>query len=214
MENIQNIITFPKSKYPICKDHFTVRDFYGSAHQMITLENLTNEYRPYENIMQNGIINNYLRIVNGDDEHIIHSYQNIIIPVKFSGEVIIGYYECQKFGCPRVLKSIDHNSFCERFDFGKYEAKLTPLQELMFQDIIAIVKEFLDEKDQNRDIRDIFEEGYEILNYALKKCSGAIEMIEKHINGIMFEAMNCLSETYDYKFCLMNSPYSMRIHCV
>ena len=213
MEDFSNIITFPESEYHFYRNYFIIYDINGIKHKLSVYENFTNKYIPHENIMQKGIINNYLRIVGGDDNHVIPSFQNIFIPTKFSGEITIEYYKHQKFHYPVVLSSINHDLFCERFDYGKSKSNLTPLQEIMFQDIITIIKRFLNEDDLEKYFNEIFEDGYDVLNYTQEKCYGAIEMIEKYINGIMFEAMNYLINTFEYKFHLIHLPHSIQIQC-
>lgn len=214
MEEHFDIITFQESHPRVCGNHFTVYDIHGVEYTFDTRENLTNMYIPYENITQCGMTNNYLRVVGGDDGHLIYSYQNIIIPINFTDEVTIKYFQTQKFDCPRVLSSINHDTFCERFNYGEDNSKLTPLQEMMFQDIITIIRGFLNDDDQEKNFKEIFDDGFEILEYARYKCSGAIEMIEKHINGIMFEAMHYLSEMFGYGFYTSHLPDSIQIQCM
>lgn len=133
--------------YPFTKDTFTVWDINGNEHIMSVNENFTNKYTGYENDYC-GDDYACVKWTGGNDDDKFDCVQAIFPPPEFSGEVdFMSYCWKLEFDHPRVLASISCDLFDDRFNDGKEKANLTPLQEMMYRDILQIIREHLIDKD-------------------------------------------------------------------
>lgn len=198
---------------------FVVTGIMGNQKNFYTNECLVNEYLPFENIMEAGIVNNYLRVAGGDDGHPFWTYQNIILPSSFTNSTNFYFYRDQSFDYPAVLSSITPDKFFERVDYGKHKANLTPLQEFMFENIIYlfggyISDELKDDELTVEGILDKFEDGYDLFDYMDSRALGSIERIHSLINGMMFEAMYYLSDSFNSNYQYTYKDGCGKIKCV
>lgn len=156
---------FKESTIYSLDDSFIVHDFYGNEHKMNIRENLSDMYYRYANF-DPFIIDKWkdvdelfeilpydesfviehnspcLRVASGDDNDVFSCFECIFLPEEFSGKVFLNFDGTIDFDCPRVLSSLSCDMFSDTYNKNEYAEELTPLQEMMFQDIIEIVENY------------------------------------------------------------------------
>lgn len=160
-----DIHVFKESTIYSLDDSFIVHDFHGNEHKMIIGENLSDKFHRYENFDpfiidkwkdvdyilrilsydESFVIEHnspYLRIASGDDNDVFSCFECIFLPAEFSGKAFLKFDSTIYFDCPRVLSSLSCEMFIDTYDKDEYAEELTPLQEMMFQDIIEIVENY------------------------------------------------------------------------
>lgn len=218
---------------------FTIRDNNGTKHIMSINEHLTNNYVTYEN----GSIEynkSYIKIEGRDDSDAFQCYQYILLPPKFPGKIKIE--DDVEFDCPRVFSSITHGLVEIRFDMGKDKVKLNPLHEMMYHDILSIIRKYVDEEsslelyeeelseenfnksseNQEKDLnekylKELFEDGYDMIYNEKVYFEDMHEEISEYNEKIMTEAINSLLKyecDYEFKYHIHNYGEYIEVECV
>lgn len=148
MAQIGDIKTFEGLKtYSFTKDTFTVRDLNGNDHVMLVSENFTNKLKFFEKSWWHAAYEAVVYHGGNPDDQTELWIQAIFPPPEFPGKVRIEYFDME-LDHPRILASIDQELFNARL-IGKEAANLTPLQEMMYHDILEITRKYLKDEDNS-----------------------------------------------------------------
>lgn len=148
MAQIGDIKTFEGLKtYPFTKDRFTVRDVNGIEHVMLVSENFTNKLKFFEKSWRHVAYEAVVYHGGKNDDQTEMWMQAIFPPPEFPGRVRIEYFNME-LDHPRILASIDRDLFNARLH-GKDKANLTPLQEMMYLDILQITRKYFKDQDKS-----------------------------------------------------------------
>lgn len=164
---------------------FKVHDINGVEHIMLINENFTNKLKFFENCNWS-IDHACVKYTGGHENDEFMCVQLVFLPPEFPGKATCEDHQYMKFDCPRVLSSISISSFCKRFERGKNGSKLTPLQEMMYQDIVEIV------------LYNVFEYGKDSLRPAIRgdyhvEFNNTADTINNYIEETMTEIMKYLN---------------------
>lgn len=189
-----NVFKETKTTYDV-NGTFKVHNMYGTEYRMFIDENLTEHFHRYETITEEKIGNTWIKIVSEDDGDIFACCEYIFLPENFTGEAIWNVYQFMKFDSPRVLSSINPELFRKRFERGKNGTNLTPLQEMMYYDILEII------------LRDGFKEnGWNLTEIILGNTvvvNDTTNEINDYIEKTMSEAMKYfINPTLNNKLCI------------
>lgn len=139
---------------------FTVHDLNGVEHTMNIRENLIYYYDLRDLIVKITLNEKYMTIVDCEETYpdqedwgyyasSFNHYHYIFFPEKITENVVLYTRNPGSCDYPTVLSSIDHNMIW--LEFCKDEicsGKFTPLQNMMYQDILTIIKKHVDEQFQ------------------------------------------------------------------
>lgn len=198
---------------------FTVHDHNGTKYRMSINAHLTNKYNTYENDHIEESNKSYIKIEGRNDRDAFNCYQYILLPPKFPGKIKIE--DDVEFDCPRVFSSITHGLVEYRFDMGKDKANLNPLHEMMYHDILNIigkyVNESLEEELSEEDLKELFEDGYDMIYNEDVSFEDMWEEISEYNEKIMTEAINSLLKyecDYEYKYYIDRLGQYIEVECV
>lgn len=185
---------------------FKVHDMHGNIHEMILGENLTNKCYISSNFRYATISENYIKIINYDNEpHEDITYRDIrydkyihifIPPGVSSKKISIQPDKTMQLDYNMVLSTLNVRTVSRKFDNYPVE-QLTPLQEMMYRDILEIIKETFPEEKRNEDLRVLISTKHTGLYWQVYYNPDLCDKIDKYIYNVMLEAsQSIMNSTY------------------
>lgn len=219
----------------LLKKSFTITDYLGCEHTLKASENLSNITDSFKtkNIADLTIDGNSIMVyIPFDSDKEKPGYYNcVFLPEKFYGNKYIDFGETTLIN-NRVLKSLNYNKFCYLYNSNRRTLDTTPLQLIMYNDIILCIKEWLNNdysakkdnelKDKyhlqndikgkyniviDKDLKEKYKTAEELLHAVNEACDddSALETIfDDYMGPIMEQVRNALTEH--------NCKYKYKIH--
>lgn len=211
---------------------FTVHDRNGRKRTFKASENLESITDSFKDVRQISIYENCIKIDGFDDknEEVFDRFNYIFLSEKFRGEIYINPNSKTLIN-HRVLRSLDADKFCLRYESSSYlSACITPLQEMMYQDILQDIKNFIyrskeeyeyedgdEDIDVDLDLKEDYKTGKELLDKILEIDSTFFsDTDEFYIEKVMDEAMKSLVSDkgkYEYRIDTVGSP-AIHVKCI